>query len=174
MSSKASIGLASAFAVIGALSAADPAWAGSKIFSYGTSVLTVNGTVETNASQNRDPFVAQVFTTGTECLRISVISQDQDLKATLISPSGTVWQDDDGGGLNRPLIKAITNVRGWYPLTLSHWSGASVNSDFTMTVQRAAVSSSLCAQATTPRAAVAAAAASKSSSNGPQRAGGPN
>ncbi len=173
MSSKASIGLASAFAVIGALYAADPAWAGSKIFSSGSTVATVNGTVETNVSQNRDPFVAQVFTTGAECLRIAVTSQGQDLKATLISPSGTIWQDDDSGGLNRPLIKAVTNVRGWYPLTLSHWSGASVNADFTMTVQRAAATSSLCAPATAPRAAIAA-AASKSGSNGPKPVGGPN
>ena len=173
MSSKASIGLASAFAMIGALCAASPAWAGSKIFSFGTTVATVNATVETNASQNRDPWVAQVFTTGAECLRIAVTSQGQDLEATLISPSGTIWQDDDSGGLNRPLIKAVTNVRGWYPLTLSHWSGASVNADFTMTVQRAAATSSLCAPATTPRAAVAAVAA-KSGSNGPKPAGGPN
>lgn len=173
MSSKSSIALASAFAVIGALGATGPAWAGSKIFSFGTTVATVNATVETNASQNRDPWVAQVFTTGAECLRIAVTSQGQDLEATLISPSGTIWQDDDSGGLNRPLIKAVTNVRGWYPLTLSHWSGASVNADFTMTVQRAAATSSLCAPATTPRAAIAA-AASKSGSNGPKPAGGPN
>lgn len=174
MLSKASIGLASAFAVIGALGATSPAWAGSKIFSSGNTVMTVNGTLETNASQNRDPFVAQVFTTGAECLRIAVVSQGQDLEATLISPTGRIWQDDDSGGSNRPLIRAITDVRGWYPLTMSHWSGASVNSDFTMTVQRAASNSSLCSPATTPRAAVAAAAASKSSSNGPKPVGGPN
>ncbi len=174
MLSKSNIALASTFAVIGAFCSAAPAWAGSKIFSSGSSVATVNGTVETNASQNRDPFVAQVFTAGNECMRIAVTSQGQDLEATLISPSGTIWQDDDSGGLNRPLIKAVTNVRGWYPLTLSHWSGASVNADFTMTVQRAATTSSLCAPATTPRAAVAAAAASKSGSNGPKPVGGPN
>ena len=81
MLSKASIGLASAFAMLGALGATGPAWAGSKIFSSGSTVLTVNGTLETNASQNRDPFVAQVFTTGAECLRIAVVSQGQDLEA---------------------------------------------------------------------------------------------
>jgi hypothetical protein len=75
--------------------------------------------LETNASQNRDPFVAQVFTSGAECLRIAVVSQGQDLEATLISPTGRIWQDDDSGGSNRPLIRAITDVRGWYPLTLS-------------------------------------------------------
>ena len=153
---------------------ADSAWAGSKIFSSGSTVMTVNGTLETNASQNRDPFVAQVFTTGAECLRIAVVSQGQDLEATLISPTGRIWQDDDSGGSNRPLIRAITDVRGWYPLTMSQWAGASVNSDFTMTVQRAAANSTLCSPATTPRAAVAAAAASKSGSNGPKPAGGPN
>ena len=174
MLSKASIGLACAFAVIGALGATGSAWAGSKIFSSGSTVMTVNGTLETNASENRDPFVAQVFTSGAECLRIAVVSQGQDLEATLISPTGRIWQDDDSGGLNRPLIRAITDVRGWYPLTMSHWNGASVNSDFTMTVQRAAANSGLCSPATAPRAAVAATAASKSGSNGPKPVGGPN
>ena len=39
--------------------------------------------------------------------------QGDDLEATLVSPTGRTWHDDDGKGLNRPLIKAITDVRGW-------------------------------------------------------------
>ena len=92
-------GAAIAAASLSAL--ASSAWAGSKIFLSGSTVMTVNGTLETNASQNRDPFVAQVFTAGAECLRIAVVSQGQDLEATLISPTGRIWQDDDSGGSNR-------------------------------------------------------------------------
>ena len=88
--------LASAIGLTLALSTAS-AWAGPKLVPLFGTNFRVNGLVGDSSNQNRDPFVAQVFTTGTECLRISVISQDQDLKATLISPSGTVWQDDDGG-----------------------------------------------------------------------------
>ena len=127
------------------------AFAGSKIFSSGNTVATVNGSYETNANGNRDPWVAQVFTLGNECLRIAVTSQGTDLEATLVSASGRTWQDDDGNGSLRPLIKAITDVRGWYPLILHSFSGASANADFTMTVQRSPSNSSLCAPPTQPR-----------------------
>lgn len=129
---------------------AGQAWAGSKIFSSGTSPMVVNGSVEANASNNTDPFLAQVFTTGGECLRIAVTSQGADLKATLVSPSGRVWRDDDSNGSLRPLIKAITDVRGWYPLSIAHFAGNPVNADFTMQVRRLASTDPLCASATTP------------------------
>ena len=74
------------------------AWAGPKIFTSGSAILTVNGSTETTANGNPDPFLAEVFTSGRECLRIAVTAQGADLKATLLSPAGTVWQDDDGNG----------------------------------------------------------------------------
>src|SRR3954447_23116556 len=149
------------------------AWAGPKIFSSGAAVLTVNGTTETTANGNVDPFTAEVFTNGSECLRIAVTVQGADLEATLLSPGGTIWQDDDSGGSNRPLIKAVTTTRGWYPLSIAHFAGSAVNADFTMTVQRAASSSSLCSPATQPRSAVAARTA-KSGGTGPRPTGGPS
>lgn len=129
-------------AAIGAASmamASGDVWAGSKIFSPGTGTATVNGSVEFNANQNRDPWVAQVFATGGgSCLRIAVTSQGADLEATLVSPSGRVWQDDDSNGSLRPRINAQTDVRGWYVLTLSHFAGSAVNADFTMQISRPA------------------------------------
>jgi hypothetical protein len=125
------------------------AWAGPKIQSIGTT--RVNGSVETNVNSNRDPWVAQVFSSGNECLRIAVVSQGADLEATLISPSGRVWQDDDSNGSLRPLIKAITDVRGWYPLTLSHFAGAVTNADFSMDITRLPSNSASCQPPTAPR-----------------------
>ena len=150
------------------------AWAGPKIFTSGSAVLTVNGSTETTANGNPDPFLAEVFSSGRECLRIAVTAQGADLKATLLSPAGTVWQDDDGNGANRPLIKAVTTVRGWYPLSIAHFAGTAVNSDFTMTVQRAASTSSLCSAPTQPRTVLAEARVAKSGNNGPRPTGGPN
>jgi hypothetical protein len=140
--------------MLGLVLPAQQSWAGSKIFDYNsdTAPTRFNGTVETNVSNNRDPFVAQIFTSGAECLRVSVVSQGTDLEATLVSPSGRVWQDDDSGGSLRPLVKAITDVRGWYPLVLSHYLGNSVNADFTIDITRLPSTSSLCTPATTPRA----------------------
>lgn len=126
------------------------AFAGSKIFSSGNTTARVNGSYETNANGNRDPWVAQVFTLGNECLRIAVVSQGTDLEATLVSTTGRTWQDDDGGGSLRPLIKAITDARGWYPLVLSHFNGAVANADFTMDITRLPVNSPLCQPPTQP------------------------
>lgn len=153
---------------------AHSAWAGPKIFTSGATVLTVNGTTETTGNGNVDPFLAEVFTSGHECLRIAVTTQGADLKATLLAPGGTVWQDDDGGGANRPLIKANTTTRGWYPLSIAHFAGSAVNADFTMTVQRAASGSSLCSAPTQPRSVVAGPRTAKSGDNGPRPTGGPS
>jgi hypothetical protein len=146
-------GLSIAALFLGLALPAQESWAGAKFFdnSLDTTATRFNGTVETNATNNRDPFVAQVFTTGAECLRIAVVSQGTDLEATLVSPTGRVWQDDDGNGSLRPLIKAITDVRGWYPLVLSNFVGNSVNADFTIDMTRLPSTSSLCAPVTAPR-----------------------
>ncbi|MFO1047109.1 MAG: hypothetical protein U1E52_04335 [Geminicoccaceae bacterium] len=153
---------------------AQGAWAGPKIFASGASVQTLNGTTETTANGNADPFLAEVFTSGRECLRIAVTAQGADLKATLLSPASTVWQDDDGNGANRPLLNAVTTTRGWYPLSIAHFAGTAVNADFTATVQRAPATSSLCSAPTQPRAVLAAASAAKSADNGPRPIGGPS
>lgn len=150
------------------------AWAGPKLFASGTSVITVNGTTETTGNGNLDPFLAEVFSSGRECLRIAVTAQGTDLKASLLSPGGTLWQDDDSGGSNRPLIKAITTTRGWYPLSVAHFAGSAINSDFTMTIQRGASGSALCGAPTQPRSVLAEAHAAKSAGNGPRPTGGPN
>ena len=148
------------------------AWAGSKIFSSGTSILTVRGSVETNAVGNRDPFIVQVFSAGlNECLRLAVTIQGADLEMTLVSPSGRTWQDDDSNGALRPRIIARTDVRGWYTLMLSHFTGAATNADFALTVQRTAAGA-VCLPLTVPRILVEPAAKSSSAGAGPE--GGPN
>ena len=146
-------GLALTALMLGLVLPAQPSWAGSKIFdnSADSAATRFNGTIETNVSNNRDPFVAQIFSSGAECLRIAVVSQGTDLEATLVSPTGRVWQDDDSNGSLRPLLKSITDVRGWYPLVLSNFAGSSVNADFTIDITRLPSTSSLCTPATTPR-----------------------
>ena len=126
------------------------AWGGSKIFTSSGVTSTIRGSVETNAFNNRDPFVAEVFSSGGECLLLAVTSQGADLEMTLVGPSGRVWQDDDSNGALRPRIRAITVTRGWHILILSSFSGASVNADFTMTMLRTTSTSALCNPPTGP------------------------
>jgi len=169
-------GFAIAALFLGLALPAGESWAGAKLFDSGgnTTATRFNGSVETNAANNRDPFVAQIFTSGAECLRIAVVSQGTDLEATLVSPTGRVWQDDDSGGSLRPLIKAITDVRGWYPLVLSHFVGSSVNADFTLDITRLPSTSSLCAPATAPRILLAPAVKSTNRNSETMPAGGAN
>src|SRR6266403_431730 len=97
-------GQACAVAIVGTALASAPASAGSKLFAYLGSSMTFNGTTETTANGNVDPFVVELFSAGSECLRIAVTAQATDLEATLVAPDGLTWRDDDGGGSLRPLI----------------------------------------------------------------------
>jgi hypothetical protein len=96
------------------------------------------------------------------------------LEATLVSPTGRIWKDDDSNGSARPLLKALTDVRGWYPLVLSRFAGSSVNADFTIDITCLPSTSSLCASATAPRIFVAPAAKSSLRDFAPMPAGGTN
>jgi len=136
--------------------ACTPAFAGPKMFAYLGNSFTFNGTTETTANGNVDPFVVELFSAGSECLRIAVTAQATDLEATLVSPDGLTWRDDDGGGSLRPLIKAITGVRGWYILRLSNFAGQAVNADFTATVARLSSGDASCSGATQPAIAFSA------------------
>jgi hypothetical protein len=133
-----------------AFATTSPAFAGPKLFAYLNNSFIANGTTETNAAGNVDPFTVELFSAGNECLRIAVNNQETDLEATLVAPDGRTWRDDDGNGSLRPLVKAITTTRGWHILRISNFSGASVNADFTFQVWRLPSTSSLCAGATTP------------------------
>lgn len=170
--------LASGVAFSAALSAGS-AWAGPKLVPLFNTTFRVNGLVgdssDVNAPgvRNRDPFVVQLFSAGNECLRIAGVAQDADVEATLTSPTGRVWQDDDGNGQNRPLIKAITDVRGWYTFQVSHFSTAAVNVDFSVDLLRTASVSPLCNPPTGPRVfAAPAAAVAKSTQKAPKVVGG--
>lgn len=146
----ASLVLGAAIAMTG------PASAGSKLVPFFGSVMTFNGTTETTANNNVDPFVVQLFSAGNECLRIAVTSQGTDLEATLVSPDGRTWRDDDGNGSLRPLVKAITVTRGWHILRLSHYNGAAVNADFTVQVLRTTSTNLQCSPPSSPVTSFAA------------------
>jgi len=135
----------------------NPAWAGPAVFDSSNTCTTlncsasiINGTYVTSSNNNVDPFILQVFSTGSECVRLAVTSQGTDLEAVLVSPSGAVWKDDDGGGSLRPLIKANTDVRGWYTLQIARYNGTAANADFTLNYGRYPSGNVNCSAPTTP------------------------
>lgn len=79
------------------------------------------------------PFEVEILSSGGgRCLRIEVVGQPTatDLEAVLIAPDGTVWRNDDAGAASTascnlcPLIKAVTQVAGWYTLQISPFNGS--------------------------------------------------
>lgn len=149
-----------------------PASAGPKLFAYSGSGITFNGTTETTANGNVDPFVVELFSSGNECLRVAVTAQGTDLEATLVAPDGRTWRDDDGNGSLRPLVKAITTKRGWHILRLSRFDGGAVNADFTVTVHRLASTHAACNPPTSPVTTALAPAARKPAAAMAPTAGG--
>ncbi|MCI0599124.1 MAG: hypothetical protein L0Y50_05710 [Beijerinckiaceae bacterium] len=131
-----SYGLAGAVALSAALLANGSAFAGPKVFAFSGSTLEFGGSVDTTASGNADPFFIETFSQGSECLQILVKEQNADLEATLVSPDGATWRDDNSAGGNRPLINAVTTRRGWHILRLSHFNGNPVNAFFTVAITR--------------------------------------
>jgi len=135
--------------IAGLVLTAGVVWAGPKLFSgqadFGPNTCT---TLNCNAvditgmythdqnTSNADPFIAQVFTDGADCVRIDVTSVQpvtDDLEATLTCPNGQTWVSDDGPNSNKPLIRAIqdTGHRGWCTLTISASNGEQASAVFT-------------------------------------------
>jgi len=111
----------------------------------------LNGTYHSDALGDRDPFILQIYSFGAECVRLDVTAQTHDLEMVLISPTGRIWRNDDRSLTNlRPLIKAITDINGWYTLQVSHFAGADVVADFTVRYGRYDSDNPNCSSATIP------------------------
>lgn len=155
---KQCVGILNAFLLsassLGLFIAADKALATPVIEVNLDSGVNVNGSYLTSPLGRPNPAVYQVYAGTNECIYIIGTTQTVDVEATLISPSGRVWQNDDGGGNNYPFIKAITPVSGWNTLQLSHFSGGGSNGTFTFFIGRYPSTSSFCSSATTPNPTV--------------------
>lgn len=120
---------------LGLVLSATNAWAGSQIYDPQDTCTTENcgatllyGQPLRNNFGQSQPFTLQVYGSRNQCMRLHVIEQFDDMEIVLVSPSGKVWRDDDGGGSNRPLVKAITDVDGWYTLQINRYDGEGANS----------------------------------------------
>ena len=65
------LGQLGAAAMLTTALASTPAFAGPKLFAYLGNSFTFNGTTETTANGNVDPFVVELFSADSECLRNS-------------------------------------------------------------------------------------------------------
>ena len=112
----------------------------------GGSTITGNYVYEQNFSQGI-PFSVQLFSSGNECLRVSVTSQTIDTELALVSPDNRFWVNDDFNGL-RPRIVANTTVKGWYTLQVTKYDGAGPGGQFTFKYGRYPLSNPNCSNPT--------------------------
>ena len=85
---------------------------------------TVGELTGAQSTENLLPWTLQVFATRGLCLRLEVLSQDQDLIMNVVEPDGSTFFDDDGAGDLRPLVKiANTSDRGWNTVQISRFAG---------------------------------------------------
>jgi hypothetical protein len=131
--------------------AASTAFAGARVFSNGSTVMRLQGSTGGLNGAGTDPFTLQVFANANECLRITVPAQGSDLEATLTTPNGTQFRDDDSFGALRPILKVRASNTGWNTLQISRYNGDQTFANFTLDIQRLPITSTLCAGLTPPR-----------------------
>ncbi|MDP9142844.1 MAG: hypothetical protein M3O62_18895 [Pseudomonadota bacterium] len=116
------------------------------------SASTIYGSYILDGSNSSLPFTIDVFTAGSECLRLDISGttpSTADLRATLVCPNGQVFRNDDRASNNtRPLIKARPTGAGWCSLSISHYSGGGVDTDFTLRVGRYPFNNTNCSSPT--------------------------
>jgi hypothetical protein len=81
-------------------------------------------------------FIVNVYASAHECLRLEVVSAEEDLAMAVLAPTTltpNTWEDDDSAGdLHPRVIINDTPIAGWYTVLLRVWDGISVDADFTM------------------------------------------
>jgi hypothetical protein len=137
---------------------ASEAFAGGEIFDPSVSTCTgadcssvlLSATV-TSFGPSAGKWIAEVFASSGECLRVFVPSQFTDLETVVVAPNGSAFRNDDGGGLNRPLVKiSPTPNNGWYTVSISHFAGNPVTGNFSVAYGRYPAGNPNCASATPP------------------------
>lgn len=114
------------------------------------SSVELNGTLN-DTNGNSQPWTAELYAAAGECVRFFVTSTAFDAKLTVIAPNGSVFRDDDSGGLLRPLVK-IANApnSGWYTVQVAHFAGFPINANFRLLYGRYTAGNINCATPTLP------------------------
>jgi hypothetical protein len=114
--------------------------------------MLVNGTIF-DWQGTAFPWVAQTYADRNQCLRVQVIVQGGDLKATVVGPNGTVWRNNNigiGSCPTCPLVKLRAPKSGWYTISLAHVLGDPLQTDFTMRIGRYNTGNPNCSNPTPP------------------------
>ena len=138
------------------------------------SSVQLGGTINANGTV-AGPWVAEIFASQGQCLRLDVTQENVNTEIVAVSPSGAVLRNDDRSGTDqRPLVKVNGTERGFYTVQVSTSAGNAVESDFVLAFGRYNLGNPNCAQPTQPAAAEVAGPAAGAGSSGQKVAGGPS
>jgi len=114
------------------------------------SSIELDGTLNDTFGQSQ-PWSAALYAGAGECVRFFITTTAFDSELTVISPNGTIFRNDDGGGLLRPLV-AISGapVSGWYTVQVAAFNGAAINANFALKYGRYNFGNPNCATPTVP------------------------
>jgi hypothetical protein len=114
--------------------------------------IELDGTLN-DTSVNAQPWVAELYAGIGECVRFFVTTTAFDAKITVITPNGTIFRDDDSGGLLRPLVEiGSAPLSGWYTVQVAHFAGQPQNANFALKYGRYNFGNPNCAVPTSPLA----------------------
>lgn len=134
------------------------AYAGGEIFDPSVSSCSfadcssvrIDATILTSPG-NATRWVAEVYSTAGQCLRVFVSSQYADLETVVVAPNGTVFRNDDGGGALRPLVKVNSAPNtGWYTVSIGRFAGQVDTGNLTVLYGRYLLNNINCSVPTPP------------------------
>ncbi|MDZ4856812.1 MAG: hypothetical protein SGJ26_18490 [Nitrospirota bacterium] len=114
----------------------------------------IQGTVMASAGLASEPWTAEIYSPPGRCFRLAVTAEGADLETVVRAPNGQVFRNDDGfaAGCGLCPVVKIANApnNGWYAVSIGHFNGAAVNTNFTLQYSLYNLGNPNCAGATVP------------------------
>lgn len=89
--------------------------------------LLIPGTVSNVVGASTERWTIKVFAGANECLRLDQVAAfgaGVDDEMVVVAPNGVIYRNDDFGGTLRPrVVVDPTPVRGWYNVSIAHFTG---------------------------------------------------
>ena len=116
---------------------------------------SILGSIGNQSNAFAFPWVIQVGAGTGECIRLeTTLAAVGDLEIVAVSPSGTLFRDDDGGAGDLSLVKIASAEGGFYTVQISHFAGDAIDANFRLRYGRYSSGNANCSSPTPPAAAV--------------------
>lgn len=117
------------------------------------SSIVMGATLLSLGTGSAGQWVQEVYAGAGQCVRLDVTSEFTDLAMDVVSPDGTIYDNDQGGGActNCPIIKIASAPKtGWYTVTVSQFQGSAAEGNFVFAYGRYPAGNANCSSPTPP------------------------